>query len=52
MDSCRIGKCEVTQEAQMHLDVSESTANVRHVLEEVQQRWGGVHASDTGWPGA
>ena len=24
----------------MHLDISESTANVRHILEEVQQRWG------------
>ena len=24
----------------MHLDISESNANVKHILEEVQQRWG------------
>ena len=40
MESSRTGKIEFTQEAQMHLDISESTANVKHILEEVQQRWG------------
>lgn len=24
----------------MHLDLSDWTANVKHVLEEIQQRWG------------
>ena len=24
----------------MHLDVTESTANVEHIVKEVQQRWG------------
>lgn len=40
MDRTRTGKVEFTQEAQMHLDVAESTANVQYVLNEVQQRWG------------
>ncbi len=40
METSRSGKSEFTQEAQMHLDISESNANVQHVLEEVQQRWG------------
>ena len=37
MDSSRSGKVEFTQEAQMHLDIAESTANV---FREVHQRWG------------
>ena len=36
MDASRSGKME----AQMHLDITESTANVEHVTREVQQRWG------------
>ncbi len=40
MDSSRSGKVEFSQEAQMHLDVAESTANVNHILREVHQRWG------------
>ena len=33
MESSRTGKIEFTQEAQMHLDISESTANVKHILD-------------------
>ena len=40
MERSRTGKVECTQEAQLHLDVAESTANVQYVLSEVQQRWG------------
>ena len=40
MESFRAGKTEFSQEAQMHIDISESTANVEHVTKEVQQRWG------------
>lgn len=40
MERSRTGKVEFTQEAQMQLDVAESTANVQYVLSEVQQRWG------------
>ena len=40
MDRAQSGKIEFTQEAQMHLDVIESTANVEHIVKEVQQRWG------------
>ena len=40
MDSSRSGKVEFTQEAQMHLDIAESTANVHHIFREVHQRWG------------
>jgi len=40
MDASRSGKTEFTPEAQMHLDITESTANVEHVTREVQQRWG------------
>ena len=40
MDRLRTGKVEFTQEAQMHVDVTESTANVEYVLNEVQQHWG------------
>jgi len=32
-----MAKIEFSQEAQMHLDISE---NVRYILEEVQRRWG------------
>ena len=40
MESSRTGKVEFVQEAQMHIDLAESTANVEHVTKEVQQRWG------------
>ena len=40
MERSQTGKVEFFQEAQMHLDVTESTANVQYVLNEVQQRWG------------
>ena len=40
MDASRSGKTEFTPEAQVHLDITESTANVEHVTREVQQRWG------------
>ena len=40
MNTSRSGKTEFTPEAQMHLDISESTANVEHVTMEVKQRWG------------
>ena len=40
LERSRTGKVEFTQEAQIHLDVMESTANVQYVLNEVQQRWG------------
>ena len=40
MESSRSGKIEFTQEAQMHLDIAESRANVKHIMKEVQQRWG------------
>ena len=39
MNTSRSGKTEFTPEAQMHLDISESTANVEHVTKEVKQRW-------------
>jgi len=32
-----MAKIEFSQEAQMHLDISE---NARYILEEVQRRWG------------
>lgn len=34
------GKVEFCKIEQMHLDVSESTANVSYVIKEVRQRWG------------
>ena len=40
MERSRTGKVEFIQEAQMHLDVTDSTANVEHVQNVVQQRWG------------
>lgn len=40
MDGSRSGKIEFTQEAQMHLDITESTANIKHVIREVHHRWG------------
>lgn len=40
MDSSRSGKVEFTQEAQMHLDICESDANVVHISKEVQQKLG------------
>ena len=40
MESSRTGKVEFTQEAQMHVEVTESTANVQHITREVQQQWG------------
>ena len=40
MESSRTGKITFTQEAQMHLDIADSMANVKHIPEGVQQRWG------------
>ena len=40
IDAFRAGKADFTPEAQMHLDITESTANVPHVTKEVQQRCG------------
>ena len=40
IDRSRTRKVKFTQEAQMHLDITESTVNVQYVLNEVQQRWG------------
>ena len=40
MDASHAGKVDFTPEAQMHLDIIESTAKVHHVTKEVQQRWG------------
>lgn len=40
METSRNGKVDFIQEAQMHLDITQSTANVKHILDEVQQQWG------------
>ena len=40
MENSRSGKVEFSQEAQMHVDVTESNANVQYITKEVQQRWG------------
>ena len=40
MERSRTGKVDFTQEAQMHVDLIETTANVEYVLSEVQRRWG------------
>ena len=40
MKSTRAGKVEFLQDAQMHIDVNEKTANLDHVTKEMQQRWG------------
>ncbi len=40
MTTSRTGKIDFQQNAQMHIDVSESAANVDHILREVQQKWG------------
>ena len=48
MESSRTGKTEFFQEAQMHIDITESTANVDYVTKEVQQRWGQNYVVVTG----
>lgn len=40
MESSRNGKVEFLHEEQMHIDVTESTANVQYVTREMQERWG------------
>ena len=40
METTTSGKVHFNQEAQVHFDVTESTANVDHLLKEVQQVWG------------
>ena len=40
MEHSRGGKVEFTQEAQMHVDVTETSANVQYITREAQQRWG------------
>ena len=40
MECLRTGKVEFLQEEQMHIDVSESNANVQFVTNEMQRRWG------------
>ena len=39
MESSHTGKIVFTQEAQMHLDIVELTANVKHILEEVGDQY-------------
>ncbi len=34
------GKVVYTKHSQMLIDLSESTANVNHILNEIHQRWG------------
>ena len=40
MEYSPTGKVDFTSQAQMHLDVSESNANVVYIINEVQKRWG------------
>lgn len=40
METSRTGKVEFEQETQMHIDLTENTANVEHVIQEVKQLWG------------
>ncbi len=40
MSTSRTGKVDFEQSAQMHIDVTETTANVCHLLREVHQKWG------------
>ena len=40
MNGSRTGKIEFSQEAQMHLDLTESNANLPHVVKEIKRRWG------------
>ncbi len=40
MSTSRTGKVDFEQSAQMHIDVTETTANVCHILREVHQKWG------------
>ena len=40
METLPNGKVEFSSQAQMHLDISESNANIGHITKEVQERWG------------
>ena len=40
MEKSRTGKVEFETETQMYIDITESTATVGHVLQEIKDRWG------------
>jgi len=37
------GKPEFNPTGQMYIELLDSTANIEHVLEKIQQKWGGNH---------
>lgn len=40
MEKSRTGKVEFETETQMYIDLTESTATVEYVIQEVKHRWG------------